>query len=365
MAAGSSVASHPETALSRAVRVTYSRRSMSVLPIVDRELRVAARRAGTYWMRFWAVLAMLAIWLVLLTKSHSISPAQMGQHLLNALGVLALVFCMLAGVFLTSDCLSEEKREGTLGLLFLTDLKAYDVVFGKLAANSLHAIFGLLAVFPILGLALLIGGVTGLEFARLILVLVVTLFFSLSMGMVVSAVNREAKRAVMHAFLLVLFFAGLFPVAWWFQWLLFRGVRLHFLLWASPGYAYLEAFDASYHWRNGAREFWSSMATLFVLGFGGIVLANLALPRSWQEGSRERAGKSGSKRQERLSKTAIPGFHLAGGWVDPMYWLAVRDVSPRVMARRALMFLVPVWFGMLAAALLFFYRRGRIGLKRL
>ena len=337
--------------------MTYSGRSMSVLPIVDRELRVTARRPGTYWMRFWTVLAMLAIWLVLLTESRSIAPAQMGQHLLNALGILALVFSMHSGVFLTSDCLSEEKREGTLGLLFLTDLKAYDVVSGKFAANSLHAFFGLLAVFPILGLALLIGGVTGLEFARLMLVLAVTMFFSLSMGLVVSAMNREAKRAVTQAFLVVLVFAGLFPALRWFQWLLFGSGRLDFLLWFSPGYAYLEALDVFYKLRNGPREFWGALGTLFALGIGGIVVANVVLPRSWQEGTQERVGKARAKRRARFSKKVTPGFI---GRLEPMYWLAVRDGSPQLMARRILMFLLPVWFLMMVASILLSSRTSRI-----
>ena len=47
----------------------------------------------------------------------------------------AVFYCLLSGVWFTADCLSEEKREGTLGLLFLTDLKGYDVVFGKLVAT--------------------------------------------------------------------------------------------------------------------------------------------------------------------------------------------------------------------------------------
>jgi len=45
----------------------------------------------------------------------------------TAFGIVAFGFTLLCGVFLTSDCLSEEKREGTLGLLFLTDLKGFDI----------------------------------------------------------------------------------------------------------------------------------------------------------------------------------------------------------------------------------------------
>jgi ABC-type transport system involved in multi-copper enzyme maturation permease subunit len=103
----------------------------------------------------------------------------------------AALYCLFSGVWSTADCLSEEKREGTLGLLFLTDLKGYDVVFGKLVATSLNGFYALLAVVPILALPLLLGGITGGEFARMALVVVNTLFFSLALGICVSAVCRS------------------------------------------------------------------------------------------------------------------------------------------------------------------------------
>ena len=38
-----------------------------------------------------------------------------------------------------------------LGLLFLTDLRGHDIVLGKLAATSLRAVFGLVAIVPVAG----------------------------------------------------------------------------------------------------------------------------------------------------------------------------------------------------------------------
>ena len=75
----------------------------------------------------------------------------------TGVGVVAFGFALLSGLFLTSDCISEEKREGTLGLLFLTDLTGYDVVFGKLAATSLHVFYAMVAIFPVLAIPLLMG----------------------------------------------------------------------------------------------------------------------------------------------------------------------------------------------------------------
>jgi ABC-type transport system involved in multi-copper enzyme maturation permease subunit len=303
-------------------------------------------------MRFWAALLVLGVWQVLLTKSGCVSPAQMGQHLLNALGVLTIGFSMLAGVFLTSDCLSEEMREGTLGLLFLTDLKSYDVVLGKLAANSLNAFFGLVAVFPILGLALLLGGVTGSEFWRLLLVYTTTLFFSLSLGILVSSVSRDAKQAIMRAFFLMALLAGVFPALWWFQWSVWNNPSLDFLLLPSPPYAYLHGFDMRYRFGNGAREFWSSLVTIFGLGLACLAIATVVLPRLWQEkGQRESTRVCNPLRRLLPARNAAELPRLpAVTWQNPAYWLTVRDPSPRRLVARMFLFLLPIWFILLCAS---------------
>lgn len=61
-------------------------------------------------------------------------------------------FQLLAGTAVTADCLSEEKRDGTLGPLFLTDLRGYDVVLGKLVATALPVFYSLVAAIPVLAL---------------------------------------------------------------------------------------------------------------------------------------------------------------------------------------------------------------------
>src|SRR5712664_4824419 len=170
---------------------------MILLPIVERELRVAARRGGTYWTRLLVVLgAMLVCFWLMLGLPAAAPAASTGMNLFRALSVFAFVYCLFAGLRFTSDSLSVEKREGTLGLLFLTDLKGYDVVLGKLAATSLNAIYGVLAVVPMLAIPLLMGGVTLGEFGRMALVAVNTLFFSLGVGIFSSAISRSAQKAM-------------------------------------------------------------------------------------------------------------------------------------------------------------------------
>src|SRR5579859_5495214 len=169
---------------------------MTFLPIVTRELRVASRRGGTYWQRAGAGLGVLLMgtWLYVVMENQS--PKQLSAYLFGALTAGALFYSLLSGLRATADCLSEEKREGTLGLLFLTDLKGYDVILGKLSATSLNSIYGLLAMLPILALSLMLGGVTPGEFWRMALALANLLFFSLCAGIWVSPRSQSERNAV-------------------------------------------------------------------------------------------------------------------------------------------------------------------------
>ena len=126
---------------------------MTFLPIVERELRVAARKPATFWLRVAAALVALVIGgsVMLLTLTPFGGRTPMGGPIFGTLTWLSLAGALSAGLFFTSDCLSEEKREGTLGFLFLTDLRGYDVVLGKLLATSLRCVFALLAMFPVHG----------------------------------------------------------------------------------------------------------------------------------------------------------------------------------------------------------------------
>src|SRR5437660_3390979 len=140
---------------------------MTFLPVAERELRVAARKRSTFRVR---IIAALVAWiigsgvLVLSRVGPGFGTPGLGRGLFGVLTWLSLAAALAAGLFFTSDCLSEEKREGTLGFLFLTDLRGYDVVLGKLLATSLRTFYALLAVFPVFAIPLLMGGLAGGEF---------------------------------------------------------------------------------------------------------------------------------------------------------------------------------------------------------
>lgn len=199
----------------------------TVAAIVERELRVAARRPATHRVRTLAALALLGVltWQFFSLAARNAPSAEQGRTLFVTVAVLAFLYSFFSGVRATSDCLSEEKREGTLGLLFLTDLRGIDVVLGKLASTSIHTCYGLLAMLPVLAIPVMLGGVTVAQAGWMALVLVNTMFFSLATGLLVSALSRNERKSA-TATVLGLFLPVVLPLVLVFvASLVFAGVR--------------------------------------------------------------------------------------------------------------------------------------------
>ncbi len=255
---------------------------MTFLPIVDRELRIASRRGSTYWVRSGAALTLIVIgtWFFLMMQSQS--PEETSVYLFQILTGIAVFHCLVRGVWSTADCLSEEKREGTLGLLFLTDLKGYDVVFGKLVATSLNGFYGLIAVVPLMAIPLLMGGVTLGEFGRMSLVAINALFLSLAAGMCASSICRSAHRAMIIAFLFISVLAAAMPAfgAWYYYYKQTPAINNFWLL-PSPGFSYYLALDRPYQGRQ--LDFLHSMLVIHGIGWLLLIAACLIAPRSWQD----------------------------------------------------------------------------------
>jgi ABC-type transport system involved in multi-copper enzyme maturation permease subunit len=255
---------------------------MIFLPIVERELRVAARRRGTYRTRlFNAGLAALAF-AVCFIASLVIPSVSFVKSLFWGLSGLCMAYCLAAGRLMTADCLSREKREGTLGLLFLTDLKGYDVVLGKLAATSLDGFYGLLAVFPMLAIPLLAGGMAKGELWRMALVLANTFLFSAAIGLFASAVSRDERKTMGANLALLLFLAGIPPAIAGFLVSSIPGFTAgQQLFYSCPIYSFWQCADT--HYKLSPKDFWWSIGMTFSLTFLLLLLACRAAPRSWQD----------------------------------------------------------------------------------
>lgn len=317
----------------------------TLLPIVDRELRVASRRNKTYWLRLAAALAALVVslWICLWT-ARTQPPATAGKWLFTYLSILGFAYCLLVGPFITSDCISEEKRDGTLGLLFLTELRSLDVVLGKWIASSLAGFYGLIAILPALGLPLLMGGVTPGEYVRTALAVVNAIFFSLAAGMWVSTLCRDQAKAVLGSVVVILGLSGLLPglatvVASGF---FTKAVnQLPGVALASPIYTGMFALDAAY--RANPQTYWWSLGLVHGLAWLFLLGAAVLVPRVWREAPAEKPVKhrwvwrlgytQGWRRTFRRRLERNPVFAAAARWrwPHPVFWGLVGIVAINVL----------------------------------
>ena len=142
---------------------------MTLFSITERELRVRARQRFTTSLR--VLIGLLA---TLLRRRGSNSRPRLpvwsetGKAVFGVLTWLCFTFCLIEGRPADSGQRLLREAGGTLGLLFLTDLRGLDVALGKLVASSLYAFYALLAAFPVLGVSLALGGVTAGELAHAI-----------------------------------------------------------------------------------------------------------------------------------------------------------------------------------------------------
>jgi ABC-type transport system involved in cytochrome c biogenesis permease component len=296
---------------------------VTFLPIVERELRVAARKRSTFWLRVVAALVALIIGgaCLMLAKAGGFRMVNVGPVLFGILTWMAIAAALSSGLFFTSDCLSEEKREGTLGLLFLTDLHGYDVVAGKLLATSLRCFYALLALLPILAVTLLMGGVTGAHFWKAALGLLNALLCSLVVGLVVSAISRDSQKALAGTLfaLLLLTFGGPLADA------TIAGVKkqgfIPLLSLSSPGYV----FSMAGAWgRNG---YWFGLLITQAIAWFLFGLTCLLIPRAWQEKANTAAVASrtwayawkygGPRRRAKVRRKLLDR--------DAVLWLACRE----------------------------------------
>lgn len=297
---------------------------MNFLPIAGRELRVASRKRSTFWVRVAGAATGLVIGsgAFVITALQGSGAAQVGSVLFYILTWMAFVAALSTGLFFTSDCLSEEKREGTIGFLFLTDLRGYDVVLGKMMSTSLRGFYGLLAVLPIIGLTQFMGGISGLQYGKSCLAIINVLFVSIGAGMLVSALSRDSQKALGVTLMLLLVIALGGPVAdGIIADLKKRPFTAHWSL-TSPAYVLVTASA----W--GRSPYWKALMITHCAGWGMLAAACALVPHTWQE-RRQRADSADGRGLSYALRYGSAGARerlrrkLVERW--PITWLTSRE----------------------------------------
>ncbi len=319
------------------------------IPIVARELSILSRRRATYLARVFIVVGAI---LVLIGASVDGVTQVQGRRLFTILSWIALAYSLIGGIIATSDSLSAEKREGTLGLLFLTHLKGRDVVLGKIAASSTSLLYGVFALAPVLAIGFLFGGVSWDEMFRLVIALISSALFALAVGTLISSLSRDERTAMfMSIFLVGVWTLGPHYVRYVRSIGVVPGARPFPTEWlaASPLRAFELAFVGPLAVMPPMTSFLKTIGVLWSIGVGSLAIASFVLPRTLQERVRTRKwrenfAKTRSERQRPWRERLLDR--------SPFAWLAGRDRT-RPFA---------VWFFVLSMFVLFvwLFRKGAV-----
>lgn len=298
------------------------------LSIIWRELTVGARQRATYRGRLIAGATMLVLFAAFVLLSQH-PPNQLGPMLFAITSMLLFLQALLSGVRLTADSLSEEKRDGTLGLLFLTELRAFEVVLAKMAARSLRALYALIATLPVFTFCILMGGIRGLDSIYIAILLLTVMLFSLAVGVFVSAQVTEDKAAFLGTLGLLAAFT-LLPLLLWkiCSTLTAQAPWCDYLLYPSPAYAY-----TAVPWTaapSAIAEFWGSILVLNLLSGALAIAAAILLRKSFQQQFVATSPPAKTPAPADEGVTPIPASKTLE--TNPFRWLLEREkLFPKIM----------------------------------
>jgi hypothetical protein len=246
-----------------------------MLVILHRELWRLARKRQAFSARLVSSAIGLAIAVFLLLTNRG-SGAD-GQWIFRALTFCAFAFALIQGSRVAAGSIADEKRDGTLPLLFLTPLRPIGIIVGKLFATGLPLIQPFAATIPALAITALQGGVTGGEIARAGAVVPCALFLSISAGLCVSSFSRRysTEGRTTLTLIAIILALPLLPSLGPFTLLRFF----------SPWTAFQAIGDI--HYSANPVDLWLSLVAMGFCGIALLLLAVFFLPRRWAESERK------------------------------------------------------------------------------
>lgn len=320
---------------------------MTVLPTIERELRAQSRLPFNHVLRALGAGALLLVALVFLADDGLRTGA--GGKLLGLMNGSLFLLIWLMVPIISADCLSSERRLGTLGLLFLTPLKSRDIVVAKVLVNGIRAFVLWLAAVPVLALPFLAGGVGWREGLLSLMIGGSSICCALGAGLVASSLSRQWLRAQVLACVLA---AGLATVMTWVPGAVIDfGFSRPFLpnadILHTLGIGFVFVSDFHGEWallfaelrRLGVSNWWWIAAGGMTIVFSMLALAvsvefaGWRLRRVW----REEPPSVYAQRAWVLLSTPVLGTALLRGWLhrklerNPIGWLETRTWTGRTV----------------------------------
>ncbi|MBI1346867.1 hypothetical protein GC163_11330 [bacterium] len=180
--------------------------------LLERSLRIDARDRWTHGMRL----------VTLVCGYGALIAASNGSRFWGAPGLrffetwMGLNACLIAvaGLGYFVSVITEEKEEGTLGLMQMAGISGLGIILGKFGSRLIQAGLIILLQLPFALLGITLGGVTIQQVQAAMLTLMTLLFMTANLALLLSVVSRNSRQAGFRMTLLMIVYCVGSSVLW-------------------------------------------------------------------------------------------------------------------------------------------------------
>lgn len=304
---------------------------MVLPPIIQRELRVALRKAPPMRARFIAAASGGALCGTYLLVGLVSGATSWGPSLHRWLFLVCLIIAVIKPAQACLGLFCDERRNQTFELLYITGMGAFEFFAGKLIGGMLVASSEFLALIPFLALPFLSGGVSLELFLATLVCVPLLLLFIVAATLLASVLCREEGAVIVLTLAIVAMICVMTPLPFIVGHALTGSVPFpREWLWLSPAYgALLVGLNPRF---GPITEFWRTAGFLFAWAILLLGLSGALLRRSWRNAPEKACRKGAWRSWVRGSdgwRRALRGCVLG---VNAFQWLAQRDRQPILLA---------------------------------
>lgn len=194
-------------------------------PIFGKELRTTARRKRTYFLRFFYLLALSLIMLLVYSStsyhreaSMSVAEraqreAELGHAFFAAFSGFSVYALPLIAPILTATAISAERLGKTLPVLLMTPINSWQIISGKLLSRLLVVLTLIGLSLPVLAVVRLLGGVDLDRMIAVVCLLVVLSLTAAAIGLFYSTFMNRAYAVILLSYGTMLILYAFLPFA--------------------------------------------------------------------------------------------------------------------------------------------------------
>ena len=171
---------------------------LNLLTLLSHSLRQESRSTTSHRFRTGSLL--VATWMLMSAHYYSWFMGGVGREFVRSLTYLDLMLILVAGSSYFGSVITEEKEQGTLGLLKLAGFSNAGLMFGKSSARIVIALLIFLIQLPFAFLAIVLGGTTVTQIVAAYLTLAAFLILLGNVGLFLSVVCRRNSSATSLTF---------------------------------------------------------------------------------------------------------------------------------------------------------------------